>query len=434
MVERPHYLLPPSALGYYRRIPVDHIVSATVFSHYSPTEEESLIPVVLYGDPSTDAWRVRWQYGILGEIGADIREEYRDVDRVLGSGFMPETIAGISLGEDGTPEVDVFLPPPELTVPRNNVSSDVLVLPPGEAIYIDTTLGDFEDHDLALASPGQWFVVLIEMVGEPVALIDGRVVGAFDHDARDTVLRYMRAAKEEDPTAPVAARGYAIESSIALDIGYPQGDAEHVPPLTLPDPRPRDIMSVTDYSDGTYSINVAWFAATDPVDSVAADDTSRRVPTISNHDYGAVAGDSLSKESLETAVMDMREVEVAERSEEPVLHAELAGAEPADAEPGGADLGDELAAELGVELGADFTQAYSLPSFSEDTRLERLPAQVKKIEETVQPEAKPQSRPLTQRELVQARRAERAWRLEQGLPLHTDLDELDQVRYRHPKG
>ncbi len=133
---------------------------------------------------------------------------------------------------------------------------------------VDTAVGDFGAYDLQLASPGQWLVVLLEIDGEPLAVLDGRVLGGFNSEQRDKALEYIRTVRDEINGAPVAARGYIIESAVALDMGAPQGDAEHVLPLRVPDSRPREVRSVEDQSDGTFLVSVAWFAAIDEDDIV----------------------------------------------------------------------------------------------------------------------------------------------------------------------
>lgn len=324
MIDLPHYLLPPSALNIFRRIPVDNVVSGTLLAKAVPTTEEALLPVTLGGDLATEGWRVRWERGVLGEIGADIRAEYSDIERVLASGYAPETIAGISFNDEGAVEVDIFLPAPELTVPRNNLSANVFVLPPGELFMVDTAVGDFGAYDLQLASPGQWLVVLLEIDGEPLAVLDGRVLGGFNSEQRDKALEYIRTVRDENNGAPVAARGYIIESAVALDMGAPQGDAEHVLPLRVPDSRPREVRSVEDQSDGTFLVSVAWFAAIDEDDIVE----SRTSEVSINPEISMGSAMMELREEARTTEAPAEPVEPEPEEPEPVVPVEPAEPEP----------------------------------------------------------------------------------------------------------
>lgn len=274
----PRYPLASSAFGYQRRIPVENVVQALVFSHVAPGVDELRVPVTLSADPTEGTWRVRWEHGVIGEIPAAEARHYPDLYRVSGSGFQPETIAGIRVPEGSSlAEVHVYLLASELAVPRNNVSDDTSVLPTGEMFMIDTATGDMGAFDLALASPGQWLVGLTDVGGKPVATIDGTVAGTFAADDADKVLAFIHAAQKVNPQGLVAARGFVVDSAIAIDAGVPEGSVDNIPPLLIPDPRPREVLQVLETADGSWLASVVGVAALDPADEVHPTDGARRI-------------------------------------------------------------------------------------------------------------------------------------------------------------
>ncbi|WP_018295896.1 hypothetical protein [Corynebacterium lubricantis] len=276
MSKTPHYLVAPVALNEYRRLPVDNILQAPLFAQFTPTEEEVFVPVTLASDPVQGTWRVRWEFGILGEVAKDLREEYPEMVRITSSGFLPETIAGIRI-EDNQLRVDVLLPPPELAVPRNNVTDETWILPPGDSFEVDTTTGEFDESELQVLSPGQWLLILTEMGDQLIAVLDGRVLGAVQGDAGARLLSFVHLVNDDDPGSPVAGRGYFQDSVVRIDASQPRGDSEHVAPLQTPDTRPRTASRVNQLEDGTVMVTVAHVLATDPEDEAHPHEGARVV-------------------------------------------------------------------------------------------------------------------------------------------------------------
>ncbi|WIM68539.1 hypothetical protein QP027_03855 [Corynebacterium breve] len=277
-MDLPHYLIAPSALNYMRRIEVTNIVQAALFGHISPSKQEVLIPVTLLPDQPSGTWRVRSVVGVIGEIAPEIRQSYPDIARVTGSGFQPETIAGVRTDEsDGQFHVDVFMPQPDLAVPRNNSPGGVPVLPPGGVYMVDAEHGEFPPHQLAELCPGQWLVGLTEVGGEIVASLNSRVLGTITTPGRDGIRNIVRTAVEQTGSRTVAARGYFVDGAVALDAMVPQNDCEQVFSLSVPDTRPAPSFHLVEYPDGTWAVTVEPSAAVDPTDITEPVEEARSV-------------------------------------------------------------------------------------------------------------------------------------------------------------
>ncbi|MHA2788619.1 hypothetical protein ACXZ66_05665 [Corynebacterium sp. S7] len=312
MINLPHYLVAPVALNQYRRLPVDDVLQAPLFAQFTPTEEEVFVPVTLAADPVKGTWRVRWEFGILGEVSKELREEYPEMVRVSSSGFLPETLAGIRI-EGSQLFVDVLLPPPELAVPRNNVTEDTRVLPPGGAFEVDTATGEFDEDELQVLSPGQWLLILTQMGDQLIATLDGRVLGTVSGDAGTELLSFIHSVQNDDPGAPVAGRAYFQDLSVTIDASRPHGDSEHVAPLQVPDARPRSTYRVNQLEDGTVMVTVAHALATDPDDEANPREGARIVR--SPHEVEQEPGHEVAQEpGIEIAVEAEETVDTAENT------------------------------------------------------------------------------------------------------------------------
>lgn len=294
MQKNSHYLVAPVALEEYRRLPVENILQAPLFAQFTPTEEEVFVPVTLASDLIKGSWRVRWEFGIIGEVAKELREEYPEMVRVTASGLHPETLAGIRL-EEGQVRVDVLLPPPDLAIPRNNVTEETWVFPPGDAFEVNTATGEFDEGELQVLSPSQWLVVLVEMGEQLIATLDGRVLGTVEGDKGAELLSFVRTVQQEDPGSPVAARLFIQDERATIDASKPHGDCEHVTPLDVPDSRPRSAHQVLQLADDTLMVTVAQALATDPEDDVNPREGARVV--VSPHETAGI--DEVAPESEE---------------------------------------------------------------------------------------------------------------------------------------
>ncbi|STC70121.1 Uncharacterised protein [Corynebacterium pilosum] len=302
MIEQPHYRLTPTALEDFVRLPVNDIVATSIFAHMVPSDDETTVPVTLTVDPLTQAWRVRWEFGVLGEIPAEVREEFSSLNRVIASGFVPETKATISAGGPAGIEVAVLLPPPDLAVPRNDVSPEAWILPTGSAFTVDTSDGEIDALDLVLYSPGQWLVTLVELDGTVVATIDGRAAGTISEGLNDTLLRYLRAAQQRHPDAPIAVRGFIVDSDVVLDAGFPRADEYQLPALKVPDDRPRSARQLFLAEDGALVVSVDRVAALDPADEANPHSHARRV--VSPHGMASEPDDASEEKPESPAAPD----------------------------------------------------------------------------------------------------------------------------------
>ncbi len=316
MLEQPHYRLAPTALENFVRLPVRDVVSTSIFAHMVPSDEGTTVPVTLTVDPLNQAWRVRWEFGVLGEIPAEVREEFPSLSRVIGSGFIPTTKASISAGGPTGIEVAVLLPTPDLAVPRNNVSPEAWILPSGSAFTVDTSDGEIDALDLELYSPGQWLVTLVELDGTVVATIDGRAVGTISEGRNDSLLRYLRTAQQRHPGAPIAARGFIVDGSVVLDAGFPRVDEYQLPALKVPDDRPRSTRQLFLAEDGALVVSVERVAALDPADEATPHSHARRV--VSPHGMPSEP-DEASEEAQESPVPSEPEAEATLESTEDSL-------------------------------------------------------------------------------------------------------------------
>ena len=130
------------------------MVQALLFSEVTSTFGTTYLEVRLEPDPLTRGWRVRAGEHVIGAIAAAVRSRFPAIERIHASGFVPSTIAGARFdSERGRCDVQVYLPPPQMCVPRNNAPAGAVVLGPGDMIAVDTSTGEFTAAELAARSP-----------------------------------------------------------------------------------------------------------------------------------------------------------------------------------------------------------------------------------------------------------------------------------------
>ncbi|MEX3505437.1 hypothetical protein [Corynebacterium sp. LK2510] len=251
------YLLSPSVWGMAVEVRVDKLVQASLFTDFGASPTMHFEEVWLVPDPVGGTWRVHYRGGVVGEISADARAQFPDIDRVHNAARVPHTIAGIMLNERGLFDATVFLPPTDLAVPRNNAPATARVLPPGDMYVVDATTGEFSAPELEAASPGQWLVGLTEVSGTVVATLDGRVLGSLSADDSAEVAAVLRA------DTPTFARAFAVDAMVGLDLAAEASGAEPLPALPPLPPLPSDAAAhdpespaVVEFPDGTWAITV----------------------------------------------------------------------------------------------------------------------------------------------------------------------------------
>lgn len=260
------YPLAPSAWGAGVELGVDNPVQALLFSDTPEAYGTAYIDVALEPDPLTRGWRVRAGDAVIGEIGASQRARFPSIERVHASGHVPTTTAGVRLDAAARYAVDVYLPPEQMCVPRNNVPADSRVLDAGDMVVVDTSAGEFSAEELASRSPGQWLVGLSVIGGTAVASLDGRVLG--------TVGDVGALAEGET----VYARAHILAGMVGLDVAFESASrGRAVPGLSAPPEEIARTWSITTFPDGTWAVSVARDDALDPEDFAAPAGGARRI-------------------------------------------------------------------------------------------------------------------------------------------------------------
>ncbi len=273
------YPLSPSAWGAAVEVPVAGLIQASLFSDLGSASGTSYVDVTLHPNPLSGTWRVRYAGGVLGEITANLRELFPDIGRIHAAGLVPSTLAGVRLNPgSGLFDATVYLPPAPLAVPRGDAPAGARLLPPGDMYVVDTSTGEFSGGELAEASPGQWLVGLSPVGGAVVVTLGGRVLGSVAEDEAAEVRALMGAVLDD---APVAARAYALDGMVGLDLAAPDGPCPEVPPLppapVVPAPAAENGPPVTEFPDGTWAVTVERYAAVDPGDVVEPSPGARRI-------------------------------------------------------------------------------------------------------------------------------------------------------------
>ena len=294
------YPLAPSAWGAADEIDVDHLVQALLFSDIARTVGTTYLEVQLEPDPMTRGWRVRAGEHVIGAIAAAVRSRFPAIERIHASGFVPRTIAGARFdSERGRCDVQVYLPPPEVCVPRNNAPAGAVVLGPGDMIAVDTSTGEFSAAELAARSPGQWLVGLTLIDDAVVITLDGRVLG--------TVSDTDNAQLSPLIDAPATyARAHIVDSMVGLDISVPTSAPSPVPALTVPAPEPEREWDAVTFPDGTWSVVVERDAAIDPEDVAEPAEHSRPVSSPPSNDFTPTTSFRASSAAYLTEVEKLR--------------------------------------------------------------------------------------------------------------------------------
>ncbi|QPK83943.1 hypothetical protein G7Y29_03910 [Corynebacterium qintianiae] len=254
------YPLAPSAWGAAEEIAVDNVLQPLLFSDIGNIYGTTYLSVTLEPDPLTRGWRVHARDAVIGEVAERHRGRFPSLERVHASGFTPSTLAGVRFeSEQGRFAVEIFVPPADFAVPRNDAPGGAPVLPPGEMFFINTGTGEFTGEELALRSPAQWLVGLTLVGDAVVATLDGRVLGTLNDEDNHQLADLARDRE-------VCARAHIIEGMVGLDVGDSSEESRPVPALTVPPESPRRPWDLTVFPDGTWSVTVERDSSVDPED------------------------------------------------------------------------------------------------------------------------------------------------------------------------
>lgn len=274
------YPMAPSTWGAGVEIPVGHVVQAALFSDFAGQRGTAYLDVVLEANPLNASWRVRRRGNgdtlgaVLGEIAPQWRAHFPAVERVHGSFHRPATLAAVRLDKEaGRFNVEVFLPEPQLAVPRNDAPESALVLPAGDMFVVDTASGEFTAAELAALSPGQWLVGLQLIDATVAATLAGRVLGIFHGAENEQLVQWV----EQFEPGALWARAVVLDGMAALDAGAPEEGVAQLPALTVPDTGPRTPWQLIEFPGGGWAVSVERDAALDPGDTVKPRHTARYV-------------------------------------------------------------------------------------------------------------------------------------------------------------
>lgn len=264
------YSLAPSIWGAGEEIELASVIQAPLFEEFGDTKNSAFLPVLLHPNPLNGSWRVRrvghdrTQGRVLGEVAAEHRQRYPEMQRIEASLLMPTTIAEVRFdNQSGLFRAKIILPPHQLTVPRNDPPEGALVLPPGDMIVVDTAKGEFSADELVALSPGTWFVALHPLAGTVAATLNGKALGGFGAEDAKDLLAYI-----EEAGAPLYVRAVLLEGMAALNAGDPSEGLQTIPVLKVPDTTPTTPWSLVNFPDGSWAITVERPFATDPEDTV----------------------------------------------------------------------------------------------------------------------------------------------------------------------
>lgn len=233
------YPLAPFALGDGRAYLVEGLSQAVAWDLAST---DDLIPAILQPHPKSGGWLVRSGGRILALLPKEVREEYPDLSRVLGSGLWPSTVAEFVVDEQGSGVLDleVMLPAPPFAVPRNNLPTAARLMPQGETYLVDTSVSDqIPDAELDLLGPAQLLLTLSAVGGQVVAVFGNRPLGSL-RTSEEFVAQVHRAVQAD---APLAVRAFLADGLIGVDFAAELAEAgTQLPELLVsvpePDPAP----------------------------------------------------------------------------------------------------------------------------------------------------------------------------------------------------
>ncbi|GAB2505851.1 hypothetical protein CATRI_04480 [Corynebacterium atrinae] len=211
--------LPPSGTP-PRSLAVERVNQAILFSQLRSAEligpDGVLIEVTLVPNLGDGGWRIRWEFGIIGSLSAQVRAEYPEIERVVEAGLTPLTRARVSIDRAaGRLAVAVELPEPGTAVPLNNLPPGSVLVPQGELHPLPAELPD-----------GHYLGVM----AEESLLIDDRVIPT--------------------PHAPWRVRAYGLQGPVGVRVfshhGYcvvdaGPGQAYELPALPVVEPEPEQV-------------------------------------------------------------------------------------------------------------------------------------------------------------------------------------------------
>ncbi|WP_146183431.1 hypothetical protein [Corynebacterium liangguodongii] len=264
------YLLAPSAWGAGEEIPVVDVVQAILFGGLADPSTTTYLDVSLEPDPLTRGWRVRTSDGcIIGAVEEGERQRFEALDRVHAAGHVPTTVAGAQIDTSrGAFLLDVYLPPAQLCVPRNNCPAGRAVLPAGDMYPVDASRGELDAAELAGRSPGQWIVGLDLVRDVVVASLGGRVLGPLGDDDSAALAPLVAGGA-------ACARAHVLEGMVGLDVSA--GAPAPLPAIAEERFEPVEAWHVTDFPDGTWGITVERDRAVDEEDRAHPAAGARRV-------------------------------------------------------------------------------------------------------------------------------------------------------------
>ena len=273
------YSLAPSVWGAGEEIELASVIQAPLFEEFGGTRNSAFVPVLLHPNPLNGTWRVRrvgsdrTQGRVLGEVAAEHRQRYPEMQRIEASLLMPTTMAEIRFDNTiGLFRASIVLPPHQLAVPRNDPPEGSLVLPPGDMLVVDTAKGEFSADELVALSPGTWFVALHPLAGTVAATLNGKALGGFAPEDAAALRGFIKEAG-----TPLYARAVLIDGMAALNAGAPSEGLQTIPALKVPDTTPTTPWTMVDFPDGAWAITVERPFSTDPKDMVKPRHTARYV-------------------------------------------------------------------------------------------------------------------------------------------------------------
>lgn len=259
------YALPARAVGTSNRIAVEDPNQAILFSHFHDRaiHDAVEVPVTLLPDPRGGGFKVKWDFGVIGTLPAEFREQFPQLERVTGSQLTPQVTAEVRVVPNAGLGVVVLLVDPQWCVPVNDpLDEPWTLLPPGRALELDPAVGgDVGTDELAALGTVQLLVELVEVDGRVTVLHDGRVLGVatrWDSLKLSDALAHFAALGLR-----VMARAFVGDGAVSvecartsdLDDGDLEPEISPLPPLAVPaDPTGPEGAGVPDLSEAGVSV------------------------------------------------------------------------------------------------------------------------------------------------------------------------------------
>ncbi len=241
------YALPARAVGTSNRIAVESPNQAVLFSHFHDRalHDAVEVPVTLLPDPRGGGFKVKWDFGVIGILPAEFRDQFPQLARVVGSQLTPQVIAEVRLVPDEGLGVTVLLTDPQWCVPVNDPPEEPwTLLPPGRALELDPAVeGDLDSDDLMALGTAQLLVGLTEVDGRVTVLYDARVLGVATH--WDSLKLSDALGHFSALGLRVVARAFVTDGTVSVECARTADLAEEdleppispLPVLTVPDSR-----------------------------------------------------------------------------------------------------------------------------------------------------------------------------------------------------